>query len=178
VELRPEKKLPEVLFVGRSNSGKSSLINALTINKKLAYISSKPGHTKLLNYYDVDDKFYLVDAPGYGFSLGSHLQRDTFGEMMEAYCKNKDLHLVIFLLDSRHHPSVEDMMFFDYLLDNKLKYIIVLTKTDKLSQSQKARVILRLNKSFQIEANERVIHASVKNSRSIDALRRAIAESI
>ncbi len=175
---RPEKRLPEVLFVGRSNSGKSSLINALVHNRNMAYTSSRPGLTKLLNYFNVDDKFYLVDAPGYGFSITTKKQQDKFADMMSAYCKNRDLKLVLFLLDSRRMPNDDDRMFFDYLIDNNLDYIIVMTKTDKLSQSQKAKIIANINDAFQIEGDETVIHASVKNSRSIEALRKAIADKL
>ena len=91
----------EVLFVGKSNVGKSSLINALTNNKKLAYTSSKPGMTRLLNYFSVEDKFYLVDCPGYGFSSKKDVDYEFYGNMVESYFNNNEkLKLIVFLLDS------------------------------------------------------------------------------
>ena len=106
---RPEKLLPEICFVGKSNVGKSSLINALTAHKKLAYTSSKPGYTKLLNYYLIDDQFYLVDAPGYGYTISGSKHLDNFASMMEDYFFNDNLKAVIFLVDSRHKLSKDDL---------------------------------------------------------------------
>ena len=122
-EERPQGNKPEVLIVGRSNVGKSSLINALTSKKKLAFTSSKPGHTRLLNYFDIDNRFYLVDAPGYGYAKGGIDLDRLFGEMMESYfVDNAELRLVLILLDARREPTEEDLEIVDYCSKNNINY--------------------------------------------------------
>lgn len=140
VEDKPQKSLPEVLFVGKSNVGKSSLINALCKNSSLARTSSKPGFTKLLNYYEVDEKFYLVDAPGYGYTISGSKLLDNFGKMMEDYFDNPNLKLVVFLIDSRHEMGKDDKDFYQFLTDNNIPYLLVTTKVDKLNQKENARL--------------------------------------
>ncbi len=135
---KPSKDLKEVLFVGKSNVGKSSLINALAGNKSLAYTSSKPGYTKLLNYFEVDDAFYLVDAPGYGYTNSGSAHLDNFSKMMESYFKNPNLAGVVFIIDSRHKLSKDDEDFYHFLNDNHIPFILVASKLDKLNQSEKA----------------------------------------
>ena len=115
IKLKEDDKLKEVLFVGRSNVGKSSLLNCLCDNKNLAFVSSKPGHTKLLNFYNVDQKFYLVDAPGYGYSKSNISEINLFSEMMEDYFSNTfNLALVVFLLDSRRKLNEDDLQLINF----------------------------------------------------------------
>jgi len=141
VKERPTDFNVEILFVGKSNVGKSSLINALTNNKKLAYTSSKPGHTRLLNYYKVEDKFYLVDAPGYGYSAQKGVDYKFYGNMVEGYfTDNQNLKLIVFLLDSRHEPTNDDLDFYNFLNEFNYKYVICMTKCDKLNMSMKAKI--------------------------------------
>ena len=135
---KPEKDLVEVLFVGKSNVGKSSLINALVKNKNLAFTSSKPGFTKLLNYFEVDNTFYLVDAPGYGYTISGSRHLDNFGKMMESYFKNPRLAGVVFIVDSRHKLGENDIDFYHFIKDNNIPFILVASKVDKLNQSEKA----------------------------------------
>ena len=135
---KPTKDLPDVLFVGKSNVGKSSLINALTNNKNLAFTSSKPGFTKLLNYFEVDDSFYLVDAPGYGYTASGNRHLDSFSKMMESYFKNPKLAGVVFIVDSRHKLGENDVDFYQFIIDNNIPFILVASKIDKLNQSEKA----------------------------------------
>ena len=135
---KPEKELPEVLFVGKSNVGKSSLINALANNKNLAFTSSKPGFTKLLNYFEVDNTFYLVDAPGYGYTASGNRHVDSFGKMMEKYFENPSLAGVVFIVDSRHKLSKDDVDFYQFIIDSDIPFILVASKVDKLNQSEKA----------------------------------------
>lgn len=145
----PSLSLNEVLFVGRSNVGKSSLINALTNNSKLAYVSSKPGHTRLLNYFLIENRFYFVDAPGYGFSSEKNKDYKFYGNMLENYFENnKNLRVVIFLLDSRRIPNDDDITIYNYFKENKIPFLIVLTKCDKINMSEKAKIKVNLSQKF------------------------------
>ena len=135
---KPEKNLKEIVFVGKSNVGKSSLINALVKNKGLAKTSSKPGYTKLLNYFEIDEKFYLVDAPGYGFTASGGKLLDSFSKMMETYFENPSLAGVIFIVDSRHKLSKDDVDFYNFIVEKDIPFLLVASKYDKLNQSEKA----------------------------------------
>ena len=124
---KPSDNYPEVLIVGKSNVGKSSLINVLTGRKSLAFTSSKPGHTRLLNYYNIDNKFFLVDAPGYGYAKGGVDLDRLFGEMMEGYFNNNQyLKLVLLLIDSRREFSNNDLEILDFLKENHYPYSLIL----------------------------------------------------
>lgn len=137
----PGKNLPEVLLCGRSNVGKSSFINALCSKKKLAFTSSKPGHTCLLNYYEIDSKFYLVDAPGYGYAKGGIDLDKLFMKTMEDYLvDNPNLKLVVFLLDSRRELSEDDVNLINYVNEKGIPCFAVITKVDKVNQSEKAKL--------------------------------------
>ena len=128
--------LPEIIIVGKSNVGKSSLINALTDNKSLAKTSSTPGATKLLNYFKIDDKFYLVDAPGYGYTKHGTKHVDSFAKMMEDYFKYKEIKGVVLLFDGRIKLSETDIDFYSYLKDKNVPLIIVFTKVEKMNQKE------------------------------------------
>lgn len=130
-------ELPQIAVVGRSNVGKSSLINMLANNKKLAKTSSTPGRTRLVNYFEIDKKMYLVDLPGYGFAKAGKQVKKEWDNVLDDYFNNtNNLKLVLVLLDSRHLPSELDQMMINYLVELQIPYKIVLTKTDKLSKSQ------------------------------------------
>ena len=140
-EERPNINLKEVLIVGKSNVGKSSLINALTGQNRLAFTSSKPGHTKLLNYYNIDDKFLLVDAPGYGFAKGGIDLDRLFASMMESYFKdNKFLSMVLLLLDARREFNDNDLEILNFVKSYKIPYFLIITKMDKVNQKEKAQL--------------------------------------
>ena len=129
----PTDNKPEFLLVGRSNVGKSSFINTLINRKSYARISSNPGKTQTINFYLVNDKFYLVDAPGYGFANLNKAKKKKFGLMMEDYIINRDqLKQVFMLIDFRHKPSQEDIMMYDFLKYYKIPVTIVATKSDKI----------------------------------------------
>jgi GTP-binding protein len=171
VEQKPALRLPEVIFVGKSNVGKSSLINALTGRKSLAYTSSKPGFTKLLNYYMIDKSFYLVDAPGYGYAAKGRRDYKEFAEMMEGYFnENKDLRHVFMLVDSRHEPSEDDKIFLEYILHQQVSYTLVITKVDKLNQSGMAAINKNLSNKFGFLPPNR-IYVSSFNGKNIKELR-------
>ncbi|NCA97484.1 MAG: ribosome biogenesis GTP-binding protein YsxC [Bacteroidia bacterium] len=171
-ELRPDG-LFDVMFVGRSNVGKSSLINALCSKKDLAYTSSKPGHTRLLNYYDVDGRFYLVDAPGYGYVAKG--PKDAFADMMEGYFKTSKPRLIIFLFDSRRIPNEEDISFLRYLINAKISVLLVLTKADKLNQSEKAAIDKNVKPLSSLVKNHEYLLASIKRRESLIQVTAAIA---
>ncbi len=174
LSLAPFDLKKEVVFVGKSNVGKSSLINALTHKKSLAFTSSKPGFTKLLNYFAIDDKFYLVDAPGYGYTASGSKHLDNFGKMMEEYFDNPHLKGVVFLVDSRHDLSNDDIDFYHYLVDKNIPYVLVFTKADKLNQSAKAKVSKRV-KELEIDSYCLV---STLDNKSLDKLKAEIDKMI
>ncbi|MDY0345353.1 MAG: ribosome biogenesis GTP-binding protein YihA/YsxC [Bacilli bacterium] len=163
----------DIMFVGRSNVGKSSLINALCSRKDLAYTSSKPGHTKLLNYYNVDNKFYLVDAPGYGYIARG--PRDAFGDMMEDYYATSKPRLVVFLFDSRRIPKDEDISFMKYLKEKEIPVLLVLTKADKLNQSGKAAINKNVKPLLASYASNNYLLASIHRKESLTAISAAIS---
>ncbi len=169
-------RLPEVLFVGKSNVGKSSIINALTNNSKLAFTSKKPGHTRLLNYFLIDDSFYFVDSPGYGYSAKKDLDYEFYGDMLEKYFdNNKYLKLVVFLLDSRHLPTDDDYDFYKFLLSFNYNFVIALTKCDKLNQSEKSKIYKNLKEKLDLDKDKNLILlTSSKDSRSILLLKETI----
>ena len=172
VKERPLDQFPEVLIVGKSNVGKSSLINSLCQRKDLAFTSSKPGHTRLLNYYNIDNKFFLVDAPGYGYAKGGIDLDRLFGEMMEGYfTDNPYLKLVLLLIDSRREFSENDLEILDYLKDNQIPYFIVITKTDKINQKGRSALNKRLK---ELEVNENVYYTSSLEPRSLEKLKSGI----
>ena len=129
----PEKRAAEIALVGRSNVGKSSLINCLTGNGKLARISAAPGKTRLVNYYLVNDSFYLVDLPGYGFAQRSRGERESWGKLMESYLTSGRVDHLFLLLDIRHEPTGEDKQMFQFLLYYGIPFTIVATKADKVA---------------------------------------------
>ncbi|MBQ8522034.1 MAG: YihA family ribosome biogenesis GTP-binding protein [Clostridia bacterium] len=153
-------ELPQVAIVGRSNVGKSSLINMLANNKKMAKTSSTPGRTRLVNYFDIDGKVYLVDLPGYGFAQASKSIKKEWDRVLDDYFNNThNLKLVLLLIDSRHLPSELDVMMINYLVELNIPYQIILTKADKLSRNELNKNInaisnhIRHNKSMFISTS-------------------------
>ena len=136
LDQRPLPLQPEVAVIGRSNVGKSSLINTLFNRKNLAKISSTPGKTRLINYFSVDDQLYFVDLPGYGYAKLSKKMRSGWQRDLESYLKNNlELKLVFLLLDSRHEIMENDRLMIDWLQHFQIPYILVLTKSDKISNN-------------------------------------------
>ena len=172
VKERPSDLYSEVLIVGKSNVGKSSLINRLCTKKSLAYTSSKPGHTRLLNYYKIDNAFYLVDAPGYGFAKGGIDLDRVFGTMMDEYfTDNEHLKLVLLLIDSRREFGENDLEILDYLKNTKIPYFVVITKVDKVNQKGKSELLKRLK---ALDINENVYLTSSLVDKTLDTLKRDI----
>ncbi len=133
----PNNGLPEVVLVGKSNVGKSSFINTMINRKKLARTSSEPGKTRQLNFYNIDNLFYFVDLPGYGFSKMSKQEQVKVGEFIEDYLKNrKEICLIIFLVDIRHDPTSNDYLMYDYVVRSGLPFMILANKADKIAKTK------------------------------------------
>ncbi|MCK5032847.1 MAG: YihA family ribosome biogenesis GTP-binding protein [Calditrichia bacterium] len=165
---KPTPKLPELAVVGRSNVGKSSLINSIFNQKKLAKISSTPGKTRLINYFLVNNKFYFVDLPGYGFARVSKQDTEKWKKMIENYLKdNSDLRLVLLLVDSRRGIMQIDITTMDWLSYYQINYKIVLTKVDKISNNELSKTKSKVIE--QIE-DENVMVFSSKNGKGRNEL--------
>lgn len=133
----PENSLPEIVFAGKSNVGKSSLINALMNRKSYARTSATPGKTQTINYYNINDAMYLVDLPGYGYAKVSEKEKIAWGKMIERYLnQSKQLKAVFLLIDIRHDPSANDKMMYHWIVEQGFQPIIIATKLDKIKRSQ------------------------------------------
>lgn len=147
----PKDDLPEIALSGRSNVGKSSLINTLLNRKNLARTSSQPGKTQTLNFYLVNDEFYLVDVPGYGYARVSQKKRQEFGEMIQDYLETRsNLKGLVILIDSRHEPTKDDIAMYNYAQYLNLPILVVCTKIDKIKKSQVNKVMSRLKKNMDL----------------------------
>ena len=143
--------MPEIALAGRSNVGKSSLINTLLRRKNLARTSSQPGKTQTLNFYIVNEEFYLVDVPGYGYAKVSQKQREAFGEMIQDYLETRpNLKGLIILVDARHEPTKDDIAMYDYAQYLNLPILVVCTKMDKIKKSQVNKVLSNLKKHLDL----------------------------
>ena len=130
----PKNNLPEIVLVGKSNVGKSSFINTMINRKKLARTSSEPGKTRQINFYNIDNLFYFVDLPGYGFSKMSKKEQEQVGKFIEHYLQHRDqIRLVIFLVDIRHRPTENDKLMYDYIIRSGLPCLILANKADKIA---------------------------------------------
>lgn len=136
----PENTLPEFAFAGKSNVGKSSLINGLMNRKSLARTSSSPGKTQTINYYNINNEMYFVDLPGYGYATANEKVKATWGKMIEDYLhQSKQIRAVFLLVDIRHVPSENDRIMYDWILDRGYQPVIIATKLDKIKRSQVAK---------------------------------------
>lgn len=171
--LGAKELMKEILICGRSNVGKSSLINALCDNKNLAFTSSKPGHTRLLNYYNVDNTFYLIDAPGYGYAKGGLDLDRLFLSMMDSLFKDTSrIKGVLLLLDTRRELNEDDIGLIDYFLSKKIPFVLVGTKKDKINQSQSSKFKKHLNE-MNVPADE-ICLTSIEDKKSLLNLIKAI----
>ena len=178
----PRDPRPEVALSGRSNVGKSSLINTLLGRKSLARVSSSPGKTITINYYDIDKKLYLVDLPGYGYAKRSQESKRGWSSLTEDYfVKNPSadaIKLVIQLIDIRTGPTDDDIMMINFLIDNGVKFIVVATKTDKLSKTQLANALDDLQKEYFEGTGIEIIPFSSVSRVGKDEVWKKIADAI
>lgn len=144
----PEPLSSEIAMVGKSNVGKSSLINSLCNNGKLAKTSQKPGKTRLINFFKVNDDFYLVDLPGYGFASAPKSEKQKWGELIESYLASGRVKHIYMLLDIRHDPTDDDRQMFSYIIYYAIPYTLVATKADKLARSKRRQAAIACAKAL------------------------------
>lgn len=157
----PENEKPEIAFAGKSNVGKSSLINALMNRKSYARISATPGKTQTINFYNINEELYLVDLPGYGYAKVSKSVTESWGSMMETYFQNRQgLVKVIQLVDIRHAPSRQDVEMYQYLRHYGLDGLVVATKADKVSRNEMQKCIRQIRGTLNLSQEDRVIPVS------------------
>ena len=162
----PPATLPEVAFVGRSNVGKSSLINTLVGRKTLAKTSNTPGRTQLINFFTINEKVFFVDLPGYGFAKVSQSVKKDWGDMIEAYLRERQcLALVVFILDIRRDPSEDDLSLRDWLEHYRIPYVYILTKIDKLSNNQAVVQKRSIERALAVSAEKTPILFSAKTQK-------------
>ena len=170
-EQYPYSDVPEVAFVGRSNVGKSSMINTLLNRKGLARVGAEPGKTRVINFFNVDNKLYFVDLPGYGYANVSKKEQQNWKIMIETYLRTrKQLELIIMIVDVRHLPTENDKIMHLWLRESNIPYIIAATKTDKISKSQVNRNINDIKKALEINGEIPVIPVSSKTKQGKDEL--------
>lgn len=176
----PADNRPEIAFVGRSNVGKSSLLNALLHRKNLAYTSKTPGKTQQLNYFLIDDRFYAVDLPGYGYAKAPRSARAEWAQLQERYLAEREpLRGVVHLIDSRHPPTDDDTTLIERLDDAGHPHLLALTKVDKLSGNGRTQAQQRMDTCLDDMGLDRpVVLTSAKTGRGIGALRRWIQERL
>ncbi len=163
----PQTFFPEFLLSGRSNVGKSSFINCLLNRKAIAHISSKPGKTQTLNFYLVNNNFYLVDVPGYGYAKTNHRIREKFGAMIEMYlASRKQLKKVFLLIDYRHKPTEDDILMYEFLRYYQIEVVVIATKADKVSKNKRKQHNETINEAFGAIINVVPFSAVTKEGRS------------
>lgn len=159
----PDNQLPEIAFAGKSNVGKSSLINALMNRKSLARTSSQPGKTQTINFYNINDAMYLVDLPGYGYAKVSESERAKWGKMIENYLhRSRQLRAVFLLVDIRHTPGANDKTMYDWIVYQGYDPIIIATKLDKLKRSQVQKALKEVRAGLGLKADDIVVPFSAE----------------
>ncbi len=169
--------LKQIVLVGKSNVGKSSFINALANQNKLAKVGQTPGKTRSLNYYLVDGKYYIVDLPGYGYSKMSQKEKITTSELINKYINNNSLIAhIFFLVDIRHKPTENDRIMYEWLLDKNIPFTIVATKADKIAKTKADEYMLNITKT--LFAKEKIIAFSSQSKLNLELIENIINENI
>lgn len=170
----PETTQKEIVMVGKSNVGKSSLINALTNRKRLAYVGQRPGKTRLINFYHINETLILVDVPGYGYANRSHQEQIDYSQLMDAYFTQRNPRIMFVLIDIRRGMSDDDRLMLDFAYHNNIPCAIILTKTDKLSRSK----IIQVKRSVEKETGLEVFLFSSMDALQTEKLTEYIAKVI
>lgn len=167
----PENKLPEVVFAGKSNVGKSSLINGLMNRKSYARTSAQPGKTQTINYYNINEEIYFVDLPGYGYAKVSKTISEKWGKLIEDYLhQSKQLRLVFLLVDIRHEPSANDKLMYDWIVSHGFYPTIIATKLDKIKKSQVGKHVKMLRQGLNVVENTPIIPYSAITKQGRDEI--------
>lgn len=167
----PDSNLDEVAMVGRSNVGKSTLINSIMGRKSLARTSSKPGKTRTINFYNIDEKLRLVDLPGYGYAAVSHAERDKWAQTINRYLVNREnLREVILLVDFRHEPTNDDLEMYNWIKEAGFKGYVIATKMDKVGRSRMQKNIKTIADKLEIEDRNLIIPYSAINKDNIEKI--------
>lgn len=175
----PDTVLPEIAFAGKSNVGKSSLINALMNRKAYARTSAQPGKTQTINFYNINKELYYVDLPGYGYARVSQKEREKWGKMIEKYLHtSRQLRAVFLLIDIRHEPSANDRMMYEWILDSGFHPIIIATKLDKINRSQTAKQIKLIRETLEAEKDTIIIPFSAETKQGRDEIWKLIEDMI
>ena len=177
----PQTDLPHIVISGKSNVGKSSLINAICNNKNLARTSSSPGKTRQVIFYLIDQLFYLVDLPGYGYAKASYAEQEKFSDLTNQYLNSEpNINLIVQLIDIRHKPSKDDLKMLEWISFSGIPYIVVLTKADKLKRSKLKPQIETIRRSLSLELREdfNPIVTSAINKQGISELKSAFEQVI
>ena len=175
----PKRRLPEVAIIGPSNVGKSSLVNALVGQKGVARVSKTPGRTQQLNFFRIDDRFDLVDLPGYGYAKAPKAVQDAFLMLIEEYLANSEhLKLLLFLQDCRRTPSEKDLVFHRWLVESNVPHAVVLTKSDKLRQGELAKQSQVVRRAFRLAEGVRVQAISTQDGSGRQQIWRIISEAL
>ena len=173
----PDNKLPEIAFAGKSNVGKSSLINALMNRKALARTSSQPGKTQTINYYNINNELYFVDLPGYGYAKVPESEKEKWGRMVERYLSSsKQLKAIFLLIDIRHEPSTNDKLMYDYIRNSGYEPLIIATKADKIKRSLLSRHISQVRKGLGALTDSVIIPFSAPSKTGRDDIYEKIDE--
>ena len=179
LEQYPNEDLTEIAFAGRSNVGKSSLINSLIHRKNLARTSSKPGKTRTVNFYNVDERFRLVDLPGYGYANVSKEEKERWATVIETYLYNRpNLAEVLLIVDARHEPTAQDKQMYEWMKDLEFTGFVVATKTDKLSRNKLHQSLKLIQKSLFIEDIDLLFPVSSVKKDNLDRLKEQIGRII
>ena len=175
----PEGDLPEIVLAGRSNVGKSSFINTITRRKNLAYVGNTPGKTRLLNFFNIDDRLMLVDVPGYGYANASKKMLIQFGEMMEEYFGERKQKKGLFIIvDSRHKPSEDDMVMMEYARYHNMRLAVVATKIDKLKRNEIKKNLEKIRTTFELTENDILIPFSSEKRQGVDSVWNVIEDML
>ena len=170
-EQYPAADLPEFAFCGRSNVGKSSFTNAMLGRKNLARTSGKPGKTRTINFYRINDDLRLVDLPGYGYAVASKKDQDAWARTINEYLENRDnLAELILLVDMRHEPSAKDKEMYAWILDNDFAGLVVATKADKLSKNQRQKAFSVIKKALRVPYDDLIVPYSAVTKENVDEL--------
>ena len=175
----PENEAPEFAFAGKSNVGKSSLINALMNRKAYARTSSQPGKTQTINFYKINDAFYYVDLPGYGYAKVSLEAKEKWGKMIERYLRRSQmLKLVFLLVDIRHDPSANDKSMYDWIVYNGYHPVVIATKLDKINRSQRAKQLKTIRQGLGMGAEDILIPFSAETKEGREEIWKLLERSM